>query len=61
MMKGKSHDHLFRSTVQFKSRYELLMGEVEYDMKEENVVHGEETESKSTTVFEVAANVWHCV
>lgn len=50
------HVHLFRSVLQFKTWYELLVGKFKDVVKEEDVVEAEQARSHTTTVFKVEAN-----
>lgn len=57
----RAYVHLFCSAMQFKMRYELLVGEVENVVKEENVVEGAKVQSQRTPVFKLGANALHYV
>lgn len=55
----QAYGQLFCTVLLFKTRYELLVGEVEAVLNKEDVHEGEEAQRQRTTVFEVEAIVLH--
>lgn len=61
MMNVGAKGHLFCSAMQFTTRCELLVCEVEDDVKEEDVMEGEKAFCKSTIALNVKTKALHYV
>lgn len=54
-----AHWHMFCSSLQLKTRYGLLVGDVEEVLNHKRVLEYEEPDTQATTASEVKSKAWY--